>query len=49
MDTRNITYMFYGLAAVWAILVIYVGMLVARERNLKRELEGLKHMVEERK
>ena len=31
MDTRNITYMFYGLAAVWAILVIYVGMLVARE------------------
>jgi CcmD family protein len=41
--------MFYGFAAVWAILAIYVGMLVARERDLKRELEGLKHMVDERK
>jgi len=49
MDSRNITFMFYGLAAVWAVLAIYVGMLVARERNLKRELEGLRHMVEERK
>lgn len=49
MDTRNVTYMFYGLAAVWAILAIYTGMLVARERNLKRELEGLKQMIEERK
>lgn len=49
MDTRNVTFMFYGLAAVWAVLAIYIGMLVARERNLKRELEGLKQMIEERK
>ncbi|MCX6622245.1 MAG: CcmD family protein [Acidobacteria bacterium] len=49
MDTRNITYMFYGFAAIWAILVIYVGMLVARERDLKRELAGLKHLLDERK
>jgi len=49
MDSRNITYMFYGLAVIWACLAIYVGMLVARERNLKRELESLKHLIDERK
>ena len=31
MDTRNFTFMFYGFAAAWLILVIYVLMLVARE------------------
>jgi hypothetical protein len=49
MDSRNITYMFYGLAAIWAILAVYVGMLVARERDLRRELASLRQMIEERK
>jgi CcmD family protein len=46
MDSRNFTYMFYGFTAAWAILVIYVLMLVARERKLRAELEGLKKLLE---
>jgi hypothetical protein len=38
MDTRNFTYLFYGLLAAWAILCAYVISLAARERKIKREL-----------
>ncbi len=47
MDTRNFTYMFYGFAAVWVILVAYLVSLSARERKLRREMDGLKRMVED--
>ena len=46
MDSRNFTYMFYGFTAAWADLVFYVLMLVGRERKLRRELNGLKNMLE---
>lgn len=46
MDTRNFTFMFYGFTAAWAILVVYVLMIVARERKLRRELDGLKKLLE---
>ncbi|MEX2263617.1 MAG: CcmD family protein [Bryobacteraceae bacterium] len=46
MDERNFTYMFYGFAAAWTILLLYVMTIVARERRLKREIENLKRMVE---
>jgi CcmD family protein len=48
MDTRNITYMFYGFLAVWVALAAYVVALVARERKIKQELARLKSMIEER-
>ena len=32
MDSRNFTYMFYGFAAAWAVVVIYVLTLISRER-----------------
>lgn len=48
MDARNFTYMFYGFLAAWLALVAYVVALVGRERRIKRELESLKHMIEER-
>ena len=48
MDTRNFTFMFYGFAAAWAIIVVYVLMLVARERKIQRELENVKKLVEYR-
>jgi CcmD family protein len=38
--------MFYGFTAAWAILVVYVLMIVSRERKLRRELEGLKKLLE---
>ena len=46
---RNYEFLSYGLTAAWIILVIYVLMMVARERKLKREIASLRAMLEERK
>ncbi len=48
MDQRNFTYMFYGLAAVWAILAIYVLTLVSRESRLRKQLDGLQRMLSDK-
>ncbi|MGC9971012.1 MAG: CcmD family protein [Bryobacteraceae bacterium] len=48
MDTRNFTFLCYGLLAAWLILCAYVVALVARERKLQRELERLRLLVEEK-
>ena len=39
----------YGLTAAWIILAVYVLMMVARERKLKREIASLRAMLEEKK
>lgn len=46
MDSRNFTFMFYGFVAAWVIVVAYVLSLVAREKKLRRELDGVKNMIE---
>jgi hypothetical protein len=38
----------YGLTAAWVILVIYVLIMVSRERKLKREIASLRAMLEEK-
>jgi CcmD family protein len=48
MDERNFTYMFYGFAAAWVILALYVLTLVMRERSLRSQMDNLKRMVEPR-
>ena len=48
MDTRNFTYMFYGFLAAWAILCAYVVSLAARDRRLRRELDRLRSVIEEK-
>ena len=48
VEARNLMYMFYGFLAAWVILVIYVLTLVARERNLKKELAQLRVMLQQR-
>jgi hypothetical protein len=45
---RNYEFLSYGLTAAWIILVLYVLMMVARERTLKREIANLKAMLEEK-
>ncbi len=47
MDQRNFTYMFYGFAAAWLIITVYVGFLALRERRLRDELDRVRRMVEE--
>jgi hypothetical protein len=41
-------YLSYGLTAAWIILVIYVLLMVARERKLKREIASLRAILEEK-
>lgn len=47
-EARNFTYLAYGLIACWTILVVYVLSLVARERRLKKQLENVQRMMEDR-
>ena len=46
MDNRFLTFLFYGFAAAWLMLVIYVITLVTRERRIQREMSRLKNMLE---
>jgi CcmD family protein len=46
IEARNFTYMFYGFAAAFLILVVYVVSLALRERKLKREIDRVRRMVE---
>jgi len=46
---RNYEFLSYGLVVAWLILVVYVLMMVGRERKLKREIAGLKAMLEDKK
>jgi len=48
MDVRNFTYLFYGLVAAWLVLAGYVVFLAGRQRKIKRSIENLTHMIEER-
>jgi CcmD family protein len=38
--------MFYGFAAAWTVVVVYVLTLVSRERRLRDEMARLKNMIE---
>jgi len=46
IDVRNFTYMFYGFAAAFVILVAYVVSLALRERKLRSEIDRVRRMVE---
>ena len=46
IEARNLTYMFYGFAATFVILVIYVVSLALRERKLTQEIDRVRRMVE---
>jgi hypothetical protein len=45
---RNFTFLNSGLWVAWLVLVVYVLMMVGRERKLKREIAGLKAMLEDK-
>lgn len=38
--------MFYGFAAAWVVVVLYVLTLVSRERRLRDEMNRLRSMIE---
>ena len=45
---RNFSFLNGGLWVAWLSLVVYVLMMVGRERKLKREIAGLKAMLEDK-
>jgi len=45
---RNFYYLNFGWGAAWALLAIFVLMMVGRERKLKRQISSLRAMLEER-
>ena len=46
---RNYEFLSYGLIVAWIILVVYVLMMVARQKKLKREIASLRAMLEEKR
>ncbi|RPI13262.1 MAG: CcmD family protein [Acidobacteriales bacterium] len=49
MDSRNFTFLVYGLVAAWLILFAYVAAVAARERKISREIENLKQILKDQK
>jgi CcmD family protein len=47
IDQRNFMFMFYGFAAAWVIVTVYVAFLALRERRLREELDRVRRMVED--
>ena len=46
---RNYEFLTYGLMAAWIILVVYVLMMVNREKKLKREITNLRAMLDDKR
>lgn len=47
-EARYLTYLAYGLIAAWTILMVYVLTLASRERKLKRDLDNVRNMIDDR-
>ena len=45
---RNYEFLSYGLVAAWIILVVYVLMMVGRQKRLKREIANLRAMLDDK-
>ena len=48
MDSRNFTYMFYGFAIAWLIVMVYVLTLVRRAQSLRQALQRVEQLDEKR-
>jgi len=48
MDQRNFTFLFYGFLAAWLIVLLYVVSLIRRSGRLKKELDDVKQLLDER-
>ena len=46
MDPREFQFVFYGFAAVWLIVAVYVVSMGLRQRKLREELDRVRRMVE---
>jgi CcmD family protein len=49
MDAREFQFVMSGFVVAWLIVLLYVLSITLRERKLRKELDRVKRMVEERK
>ena len=45
---RNFQFLFYGLLTAWLVLLAFVALLSARERKLRKEIDRLRRMIEDK-
>ena len=46
---HNYEFLTYGLIAAWVILALYVLTMMTRQKKLKREIENLRAMLQEKR
>jgi len=45
---RNYEFLSYGLTVAWIVLVVYLLVMVSRQKKLKREIASLRAILEEK-
>ncbi len=45
-DIRNLSYMFFGFALIWVVVIGYIWAVSRQERDLHAEVEELKKSVD---
>jgi CcmD family protein len=45
---ENLKWLWYAFSVAWLVVLVYVMSIARREQKLRRELEALKAMLEER-
>jgi CcmD family protein len=45
---RNYEFLSYGLTVAWLVLVLYVLLMVSRQKKLQREIASLRAMLEDK-
>lgn len=45
-DIRNLSYMFFGFALIWVVVIGYIWSVSRQERDLQAEVEELKKTVD---
>jgi CcmD family protein len=47
MSSQNSLFLFIGFTVAWLIVIVYVISIALREKNLRKELDRVKRMLEQ--
>lgn len=42
---EDLPYLFWAYTAIWALISVYVGLLLSRQRSLKRQIDEIKALL----
>jgi len=43
---EDLPYLFWAYTAIWALISGYIGLLLARQRSLKRQIDEIKNLLD---